>query len=314
MTSDLDRELRKIAERQHGLLTRHQLSQLGASSDAVAHRCDTGVLERLSRRVLRLAGSVPSDEQRLLAAVLDAGAGAVLTGPTAAACWGIPGFRLDVTEVLRPRSARGRTGGLGRVRTTRVLPAHHVLCWRGIPITSPARTVFELAGTHHPLRVERALDHAWGRRLLTGAAMHRVADDLRRHGRAGSALVGRLLRERPVDHRAAESALERRFEQLARDVGVTTLDRQVDVGGEAWLGRSDFRDREVRLVVFVDGELWHAGATDRERDDQQVEALRAAGVEVERFGEFDVWYRPTEVQRRLLAARHRARPRRRPAA
>jgi very-short-patch-repair endonuclease len=170
-----------------------------------------------------------------------------------------------------------------------------------IPVTSPARTIFDLAGVLHPGRTERAPDNALARRLATVAGLSQVADELARQGRPGSWLMRRLLADRAGAYVPPESNLEARFHAVAKAAGLTLV-RQQDVGGDDWIGRVDFLDPQKRLVVEVDSDLHHSSMLDEAADTARDAALAGAGYTVIRISEHDLWHRPGEVVRRLLAS------------
>ena len=171
-----------------------------------------------------------------------------------------------------------------------------------IPITSPARTIFDLAGVLHPGRTERALDSALGRRLTTMAALHQVTANLSARGRPGSALMRRLLADRDLSYRAPESNLEARFESILEDAGVAVPLRQRDVGGQEWIGRVDYLDPQRKVVVEIDSDLHHTSILDDAADARRDAALTEAGYTVVRIREHDLWHRPEEVVRQFLAS------------
>ncbi len=82
------------------------------------------------------------------------------------------------------------------------------------------------------------------------------------------------------------------------------MDRQVELGGERWLGRVDFKDRRLPLVVEVQSERYHTALLDQQADEDRLAALRAAGFVVVPVQDTDVWSRPAEVARRVGRARH----------
>lgn len=302
----LDDELQALAERQHGVLSRAQARDLSSTHAALAHRA-SGRWESLTPSVLRLRGSPRTGEQRAMAAVLDAGVDAVLSLYSAAALWELPGFRLRELHVTRLRDTTCRPGRLARIHQTRLLPSSHVTTLRDIPVTTPARTVFDLAALVPYPRVKRALETAWSKHLLDGVRMAVVLDDLGKRGRTGTTVMRELLAERGPDYVPPDSGLEGRFRDiLARD-GQRQMERQVHVGGESWLGRVDFYDREARLVVQIDSERHHSALIDKEADQRQTAALRASGFEVIRFSDFQVWYYADEVVTEIRAERRRRR-------
>lgn len=83
-------ELRALAERQHGLVSREQASRLGIDRRLVRRRIEAGIWVEVTPRVVRLAGVRPTFEQRCLAAVLDCGLGSVVAYEAAATLWALP--------------------------------------------------------------------------------------------------------------------------------------------------------------------------------------------------------------------------------
>lgn len=295
--------MRELAESQHGAIARRQARALGATQDMIAHGIRSGVWVPEGRVVLRLVGAPVTERQRAMTAVLDAGRRAALSHHSAAALWDLPGFRFDDLHVSRPRDRSRRRTTLAVVHETRVLPAHHVTVHDGIPVTTPARTIFDLAAMVHPYRVGRTLDTAWAKHLLDGSRMAAVLDDLGKRGRTGTTVMRELLAERGPDYIPPDSGLEGRFRDILVRDGQRPMERQVQVGGERWLGRVDFYDREARVIVQIDSERYHSSLTDKAADDRQTAALEAAGFRVERVTDFDVWYCADEVARRIRRAR-----------
>lgn len=294
---DLDTGMRRFAERQHGVIARRQARALGAGRNQLRRRADSPDWDEVTPAVLRLVGSPRTFRQRAMAATLDAGAGAAVSHESAAALWRLPGFRPGPMHVSR---VAGRSA-LATVHRTD-LPASHIRLFENIPVTSPARTVFDLAGVLHAGRTERALDNALARRLVMVGDLHRVTDELARQGRAGSAVMRRLLADRDASYVAPESNLEARFEAIVRDAGLPPLLRQRDVGGEDWVGRVDYVDPERKLVVEIDSDIHHTTPLDQTADGRRDADLVGAGYTVVRIKEYDLWHRPQEVVRRLLAA------------
>ena len=159
--------------------------------------------QRLGHGVYRLSGTSRTWEQRLLAAVLAAGPGAVASHRSAAVLLGIPGFgRAEAVEIATPRSKRHRDLHTV-VHQSRDMPPGHVTSLQAIPVTRAARTLVDLAGTISPARMERAIDSCLSAGTVSLSSLREVAAELRRPGRPGTALLARLLEERrPRLHRA----------------------------------------------------------------------------------------------------------------
>ncbi len=89
----VDDPLCSLAERQAGLVTRHQALTAGMTHGVVDGRVRAERWQRVARDVYRVPGSAPTWRQALLAAVLTAGQGAVASHQSAAALFRVPGIR-----------------------------------------------------------------------------------------------------------------------------------------------------------------------------------------------------------------------------
>ena len=172
-------------------------------------------------------------------------------------------------------------------------------------MTTPARTIFDLAGVLAPQRTERAMDNALAKSPALLRALHRMLPELARRGRTGITLMRELLEARPLGYVPPASGLEARFLHLLEEVGIRAR-RQVDLGGDDWIGRVDFVVEGTNLVIEVDSVRFHTSLLDRERDARRDAELRGAGYEVLRVTEEDVWHAPAETIRTVLAAIRRA--------
>jgi very-short-patch-repair endonuclease len=240
-----------------------------------------------------------------MAAVLDAGEGAVASHRTAAALWRLPGFNLRDCEVSRLHGGDHIGPTLGRVHHPRSLPEHHCTSVDGIPVTTPARTIFDLAGVLPPQRTERAMDNALARSPALLRALHRMLPELARRGRTGTTVMRELLADRPPGYVPPASGLEARAIHVLGEVGIRAR-RQVDLGGDDWIGRVDLLVEGTNLVIEIDSVRFHTSLLDREQDARRDAELCAAGYEVLRVTEEDVWHAPAAAVRAVLAAMRRA--------
>jgi very-short-patch-repair endonuclease len=299
--------LRRTAARQHGLFTVAQAHEAGVPTSTLAHAISTGRLDRLSDRVLRIGGSAPTPDQAAMAAALDVPGGAVAIY-SAAAFWELPGFELEPVHVLTDRAPHRGGPRLGIAHSSVRFSPDDVVLVRGIPVTSPLRTLCDLAGRLHWDRLDLACERLLARHLLRVGQLHEhVATLPRRGGARGTAAIRRLALERGPDHRPVESGLEHRVASILRDAGEKALERQVDVGDDAgWIGRVDFCDRQLRVIVEVQSDLFHSARVDRARDAERIARLRRAGWIVIEIREFDVWHRPDRVLAAVREARRAA--------
>lgn len=308
MDGELEKALRELAGRQHGLVSRRQARRLGASRKALARRLRGPGWEPAGPQVLRLSGAPTTWTQRCMAAALEAGPEAAISREAAATLWALPGFKQGPVHVTKPTRTTSRPGSLGRTHESRYFPPHHHTLVGNVPVTTVARTVFDLAGCLHPLRAERTLDNALARNLVDLTALRAMAIELFEHGRTGSALMRRLLDDRGVGYIPPASGLEARFLSVVVGAGLEVPERQVNLGGGAWEGRVDFYYRLQRLVVEIDSDLHHTSKLDVEADARRDAALRAAGFGVLRVCEDQLKHRPWEVVALIRAALDEAAP------
>ncbi len=243
-----------------------------------------------------------------MAAALAIGAEALVSHGSAAALWGlVPWTDRPVVEV----TVVGRDAGRGRhgirVHRFRALDAADRASLQGVPVTTVARTLLDIAPRLATRELERAFDAVLKRRLVTRAA---VADAVARAPRhAGAAVLGTLAR---LELGAADTRSdgEERLVALVRSGGLPEPETN------ARLGRYivDALWREARLVVEVDGYGFHHTRRSFEADHERDLELESAGYEVMRITWTQVATRPEQTLVRLtqrLAAAEAQRSRRR---
>ena len=294
--------MRELAAQQHGVVSQAQWRAADQGTKYPVHR---GEWERWSPRVLHLVGSPVTLRTRVMAAVLDAGDAAVASHRTAAALWRLPGFSLYRPEVARLRGTDGGPVLLGRVHEPRSLPGHHTTALEGIPVTTPARTLFDLAGVLHPHRTERAVDNALAQSPGLLGPLHRMLPELAERGRPGITVMRELLAARPAGYIAPASGVEARAIRILDEAGIPTR-RQVDLGGDDWIGRVDLVVVGTDVVVEIDSARFHSSLLDRERDARRDAELALAGRRVVRVTEEEVWHAPGDVVARVEGTRRAA--------
>jgi hypothetical protein len=289
---DINRTIALIGLKYMALLPRVALREAGIDWRVVVRRIGDGLIEELSPRVLRLAGTAITDEQRVRAATLDVAGGAFASFLTAAWLWAFPGFPLRGIEVTAARR-QFRTSTLAFVhRPVKLLP-HHVTTWRGIPVTTVPRTLWDLASVIKPKRWIRLADTVCTRSPAVLVQLHRMLRELGGRGVPGTVLVREFLSTRPEGIRVAPSGYQARFEEVMEMAGITGLRREVDVGGHSWIGRVDYRDDVTGALIEVDSALNHTSPTDVAADAERDAAAVAAGFsEVVRIDADDLYPRP----------------------
>ncbi len=278
---------------QQGLLTRDQATDLPTRS---LHRRASGrEWIREGPRLIRHVAAPRTDQQRALAAVLDAGEHALLSHGSAAALWGLPGFSLCPVHVVTIRRSHPVHRPVGTVHRMRALQPHHGTALNGIPVVRPELLALQLCGSLSAARAERMFDRAWSMRLLSGRSTRRLLDEVSGSGVRGVTVLRAILDDRGGDYVPPASGLEGRFAQIIREANLPAFERQVDLGSDVWCGRVDFFDPEHKILVEVDSERFHAALSDARSDEERAERLRRAGFRIVRVTDDQVFHRPWQV-------------------
>lgn len=278
----------RIAERAHlqlGLFTNDQLLAAGGYWRLKQRRLADGVWEQRSHRVLALTSYPRTWRQAVLAGVLDAGTPAAATGLTAAAVLRVPTFDRvgGPPHVLRKRGGNHRPS-LCRLTETFWLPADHVIVAHDVPAVSFARLPFELAMDRLPKRrVLWVIDFAINERGLTHEDLALAGTVLCRRGRPATPLMRDLIEHVAPGYVPPATVLEADYRDLCDRFGLPQGVRQVNAGGDAWIGRVDVIYREQKLIVELDSRRWHNTSAAFESDRTRTNELVLSGWRVVRI-------------------------------
>jgi very-short-patch-repair endonuclease len=262
-----DRLIARIATKQHGVVARAQLLAAGLTRGAIDHRLETGRLRAL-RRGVYLVGAVAPPRAPEMAAVLACGPGAVISHTSVTHLSALLPYKPDTIHVTVPGRGPGQKPGLTIHRVLR-LDHRDVTTFDRIPVTTPARTVVDLASVLAPNALERLLAEVFLRRLATRRDLQGVLERAGR--RRGIAAVRRLLEDREPAYTRSEA--ERRFLALIQSAGLPRPEVNARVGPF----EVDFVWRAERLIVEVDGFRYHASRAAFERDRARDAKLQAHG-------------------------------------
>ncbi len=269
-----ERAIGEIAGRQDNVITREQLLHLGVGRGAIAHRLGDGLLQRMHQGVYLIGPAPPTAMARARAASLVCGEGAVLSHRTAAEIWGlVPPAGGEVHVTVTGRNPGRRPG----IRLHRVieLARFEVAAKRGLAVTSPARTICDLAGTESIWVTEEALSEARTRRLVADRQLLSVIE--RAPTRRGSAVVRALLRSE-AESGYTRSAAERRMRKLLAAAKLSLPLVNVPLLGYV----ADFLWSRERLIVEVDSYKFHGTRAKFEGDRRRDLVMTAAGYRVVR--------------------------------
>jgi hypothetical protein len=291
--TDIDLRLHELALGQYGAVGQWQAASLEIDGATWRRRRSGSHWNVATSRVIVSASAPESFEQQLSIARLDAGPGAALSHPTATNVYDLSGFTQSPIHVSRPRrNAHTPPEGV-KWHHPRLLPAHHILVVNGLPVTSPARMVADLAGLRgvHAEKARRIADSAWAAGLVTRSHLERMAEEWCERGRRGSTWLKEYLESRPADWTAPASNVARRFVELIKQAGMPEPRSEVNVGSDvSWLGRVDCLDPELPLIAEIDSDRFHVAPLDQEADAHRDIEMGAAKFHVIRFTEQEVWY------------------------
>ncbi|MGH2856540.1 MAG: type IV toxin-antitoxin system AbiEi family antitoxin domain-containing protein [Solirubrobacteraceae bacterium] len=266
------RAIAALAASQHGAISRGQLIALGVSRGEIASWLAAGHLHRVHHGVYAVGRADLPPKGRLMAAVLACGPAALLSHRSAADHWDLLATAQSRVDVTVPGTSRAQRDGI-RVHRARTMAPDEASTHHGIPVTSPARTLLDLAAILTQDRTLRAVEQADRVQLLDVA---RVLEVIARHpSHRGSACLRAIIADYagPPDVR---SGLERDFQQFVSETGlpqpllnVTVAGCTVDAYWPAW-----------RLAIELDSRAFHLNRSAFEKDRVRDAKLIRAGERV----------------------------------
>ncbi len=285
--------------------TTSRLLQSGRSPEQIRTLIRRGELVRIGKGIFvtgavmrRMAGLPHGDHLIAVVAALALNRPAVVSHRSAALIYGIDliGSTATVTVTARPSCSRRVRDGL-HVYTT-PMPAAHVAKRYGLPVTSPARTVIDLARTSPLADGVAAADSAIRKGLTSKSALRAVlADGTRRRGNAKAELVVELangLAESPLESIARVAFRECGLPMPALQVGLPPYQRRI--------ARVDFYWEEFKTIAEADGALKYEDPARARAQLWRDKKLREAGYEIVHFDWREITTTPAEVANSIRAA------------
>lgn len=283
-----------MAKRQRGVVSHAQLLQVGYPPSVIHRAVARGRLCRLYQGVYAVGHPVVDADGRLVAALLACGEHAAIAYRSAAAMWDVRRNLRARIDVLTASTGHHRLAGIDR-HVTRRLRSDEVTMHRGIRVTTPSRTLADLAGVVRYDDLRRTLERADALELLD---VRRLLSSVEH--RPGARKVRAILAAwAPA---ATRSRLEDRLLMLLLRSDLP----EPQVNRDASSFEVDLRWPEHRLVVEADSYEFHATWAAMERDRHRDAVLAADGIRVLRFTWRQVTQRPDEVLRAIRAAMHLA--------
>jgi very-short-patch-repair endonuclease len=290
-----DRAIASFAARQHGVVARWQLLAAGLTRTQITHRLRNGRLHEIHRGVYLVGHSVPPPLAAEQAALLACGERSVLSHRSAANLWKLLPYPASskVWVTVPPERSADRPG-LHVARTE--VPARDIRQRHGLRLTSPPRTIFDLARLMDEGELEAVVAEASYRRLASDAELKTQIRE--NQGKRGLVKLRRVL-DLPGGPRRTRSPAERRMLRLLRCAGVTGYETNARIHGY----EVDLLWRAENLVVEIDGWDAHSGRVAFERDHLKMATLSANGLAVMPVTGRQIRDDPTGVLNRLQRAR-----------
>jgi hypothetical protein len=266
-------EIGTVAAGQHGLLTREQALDAGLTPRQVQRRLEAGRWRIIRPGVFVIVGAPASRQQAVLAACLSTGAAA--SHLTAADLWGL-GFPTPDSVDLLTRFRWSKQDGT-RSHRTRTLLGSDITTIGAIPVTSPERTIVDVAGTVAAPRLGPLVRNALRRGIVRLAALrecHRRVDN--GPGRRSTLALRDVLNE-ITPNALGDSERELHLVRVisAAQLPAPILGHPVSAAGHRY--RLDLAWPAQQLAVEFDGWAHHKGFDAFHDDRQRLRHLVADG-------------------------------------
>jgi hypothetical protein len=279
----------------HNVITTDELRALGLADRDISYRVKVNRLHRKYREVYAVGRPDLTLDGVFLAAVLACGSKAALSHTSALRKWGLRGGGTYRIDVVAPRSVKPKKGI--RLHRPVSLDALDTTELDGIPITSVAQTLLDVAAPAYRVDVAKLLHEAAVQELLD---MREIWSVLARNPRApGARRLDRASREEvPFTRSELEEAALRVF----RSYSVPKPDTNVWISDGEKLVEVDCLWREFGLVVEIQSARYHGTRWRRRQDAAKAAALRAQGWTVQPIWDVEINGTPAQVAATVLAA------------
>lgn len=292
-----DRALGELAKRQHGVVARPQLLELGLSRRAIAGRIERGLLNEIFLGVYAFGARRITQKGRWTAAVLAAGDGAVLSHGSAGRLWRLLPPVPERIEVTCPTGRIVRRKGI--VSRQSALRDDEWLRRDGIPATSPVRTIFDLAAVLKMRELERAFHEAEAREMTDRVSLPMLLE--RYPGRRGSRNLRALL-EAGQPGGITRNDFEEAFLMLVDRYGLRRPRMNADLAIRGRFFEIDALWERERVAVELDSRSIHGTRKKFESDRHRDRILVAEGWRTMRISWLQLQEEPEEIVEDLKQA------------
>lgn len=270
---------------QADVVARWQLMECGWTRDAIEHHAEHDGWQNIHRGVYALTHAPLTQLQRWMAAALTA-PHTFLSHVSAAICWGFQSGAPLIETVTRLGSGGPRQLDGVLVRRSSQL-AGETTSHFAVPITTPGRTLIDIAAALPRRAIGRAFREALRLKVLT---TRELASALGRHrGRRGTRVLWDLTeRYSSLPYGRTRSNAEARALEILHDAQMEAPRVNVRIRGE----EADLVWQDARTIVEIDGRQFHQF---RDEDARKQELWEAAGYVVRRISSDDVYAKPERL-------------------
>jgi hypothetical protein len=274
MTRSPDDALAALAARQHGVFAARHVTELGVTDDERQGRLDSGRWDLIYDGVYRIGGAPRTWRGDVLAACLAAPSTGAASHSSAAFLSGLPSGRTDVVEIICERWRRTRHDGFV-VHESLLIDPEDLDEIDGIPCTSVARTLFDLARKLTVVMLDANIDSALRRELVTVAELRSTAARLATKGRPGGRRFRAAVEARSAAAAIPESVPERMLADMLVRQGLPAPVHQFVVRDElgGFVARVDLAYPGWMIVIEYDSVEHHTGTTAHIRDSARRDAI-----------------------------------------
>ena len=296
-----DARCASIMQSQFGVIHESQALAAGMTRRMIRYRVNNGRWDVLHPLVYGIAGAPTSQEQRVMAAVLYGGAGAVAYGRCAAAMWDLAGGKWDPPEISSSRQLLRPASRIIAHRCSS-LEARDVTKLGPVPVTGLCRAIIDLCGQTNERTSEIALDQAL-RRGVSPAAIRRRLEDLKAQRLPGVGMLRNFLDERDPSRALTDTELETQVDAWRRDYGFPrpVFQHWVELP-DYGPARLDFAYPDVKVGVEADSYAWHSGRDAFERDRTRISEFASLGWIIIQTTLREIRRHPDRVANRLRRA------------
>jgi len=270
----------RLAERQHGVVSRQQLLGLGFSEREITTRATSDSLHPLFRGTFAVGHRNIGKHGRMLAAVLACGDGAVLSHGSAAELLGLWDRQAAPVDVIAPRRGGRKIRDI-RWHNVRRPMSDEIEARDGIPCTTVSRTLVDMAGRTSYASLRRLVEQAAVLRQLEVREVDRVLARGRRRGAPNLRAILQVWRTDDERRPTLRSPLEAKLLPVLLESGVPrpecNVRLRIDSGKPVEV---DMLWRDRRLVIEADGEETHGTRAAFQSDRTRAQRLVAAGYRV----------------------------------